>query len=41
LRSAVVDDGWAVREWSRMSDSAASRFAELLERLGQFEKLAS
>jgi hypothetical protein len=40
LRFGVVGPGWAFREWSRMSDGAASRFAELLERLGHFERLA-
>ncbi|HEY5923291.1 MAG TPA: hypothetical protein VIV11_16540 [Kofleriaceae bacterium] len=37
---ALIDKGWSYRVWSRWSDAAASRFAELLERLGQFERLA-
>jgi len=37
---ALVDKGWSYRVWSRWSDGAASRFAELLEKLGQFERLA-
>ncbi|HTL35008.1 MAG TPA: hypothetical protein VL326_17895 [Kofleriaceae bacterium] len=39
-RFALVDDKWSYRVWSRWSDGAASRFAELLEKLGQFERLA-
>jgi hypothetical protein len=41
LQFAIAGARWSFREWSRMSDGAASRFAELLERLGQFERLAS
>jgi hypothetical protein len=37
---ALLDKGWSYSVWSRWSDSAASRFAELLEKLGQFERLA-
>jgi hypothetical protein len=37
---ALIDQGWSFRWWSRWSDGAASRFAELLERLGQFERFA-
>jgi hypothetical protein len=37
---ALVDKGWNFRMWSRWSDGAASRFAELLERLHHFERLA-
>ena len=40
-RFAIVTEQWSFRVWSRWSDSAASRFAELLERLGHFDKLAS
>lgn len=40
LKFALVDEAWSFRAWSRYSDGAASRFAELLERLGQFERLA-
>jgi len=40
-RFALVTESWSFRVWSRWSDSAASRFAELLERLGHFERLAT
>ena len=39
-RFALVDDKWSYRVWSRWSDGAASRFAELLDKLGHFERLA-
>ncbi|NVB77051.1 MAG: hypothetical protein HOV81_01530 [Kofleriaceae bacterium] len=41
LKFALVDEDWSYRAWARYSDGAASRFAELLERLGQFERLAA
>jgi hypothetical protein len=41
LRFAIESEAWSFRSWSRYSDGAASRFAELLERLGQFERLAA
>lgn len=40
LRFALVDEAWSIRSWARYSDGAASRFAELLDKLGQFERLA-
>jgi len=40
LRFAIIDESWSYRVWSRWSDGAASRFAELLEKLRQFERLA-
>jgi hypothetical protein len=40
LKFALVDEAWSFRSWSRYSDSAASRFAELLEKIDQFERLA-
>ena len=40
LRFAIDAEAWSYRAWSRYSDGAASRFAELLERLAQFERLA-
>jgi hypothetical protein len=40
LKFALVDEEWSYKVWSRYSDSAASRFAELLDKLEQFERLA-
>jgi hypothetical protein len=40
LKFAFLDEGWSFRSWSRYSDGAASRFAELLEKLESFERLA-
>jgi hypothetical protein len=40
LKFALVDEAWSFRSWSRYSDGAASRFAELLEKLEQFERFA-
>ena len=40
LKFALVDEEWSYKVWSRYSDGAASRFAELLDKLEQFERLA-
>lgn len=40
LRFALIDEAWSFKSWSRYSDGAASRFAELLEKIDQFERLA-
>jgi hypothetical protein len=40
LKFALIDEGWSFRSWARFSDGAASRFAELLEKLDAFERLA-
>lgn len=40
LKFALIDEGWSFRSWSRYSDGAASRFAELLDTLERFERLA-
>jgi hypothetical protein len=40
LKFALIDESWSFRSWARFSDGAASRFAELLEKLEAFERLA-
>ena len=40
LKFALVDEAWSYKVWARYSDGAASRFAELLDKLEQFERLA-
>jgi hypothetical protein len=41
MQFGIATERWSTTVWSRHSDGAASRFAELLDKLGQFERLAA